>query len=165
MHWGNQFATVDPEIRFLTNIRMAGDCDCWPWTGCVNKQTGYGIFSVGKKNILAHRFAYQIWIGDIPSGMTIDHQCHTHNLMCPGGLCHHRLCVNPAHLKIVPRGINTLIGRTISARNLEKERCPAGHSYDETNTYWYGSRRSCRECHRDRERVRRALARARRFAA
>ena len=33
-----------------------------------------------------------------------------------------------------------------------RARCPAGHVYDETNVYRYGSRRVCRTCHRARVR-------------
>jgi WhiB family transcriptional regulator, redox-sensing transcriptional regulator len=33
-----------------------------------------------------------------------------------------------------------------------RARCPAGHLYDEANTYRYGSRRVCRTCHRARVR-------------
>lgn len=40
--------------------------------------------------------------------------------------------------------------------NGRKVACPAGHIYDELNTYRWGGMRFCRACHRDAERARRA---------
>jgi len=42
----------------------------------------------------------------------------------------------------------------------DKRRCPAGHAYDEVNTYFYADSRNgrlryrCRRCHRERQRAR-----------
>ena len=45
-------------------------------------------------------------------------------------------------------------------RNTVKTHCPAGHAYDEANTYvTRHGHRLCRACHRERERVRKARLR------
>lgn len=84
---------------------------CWLWNGgCFN--AGYGEFTFRKKPLYAHRVAYELWVGPIPTDLVIDHTCHNIDPTCPGGKCAHRRCVNPAHLEPVEhqenirRGLN-----------------------------------------------------------
>jgi len=71
--------------RFWSKVDKTDSC--WLWTGIINA-AGYGRFSVGtEEKWLAHRYAWTKLVGDIPSGLHIDHMCHVHN------------CVNPAHLR------------------------------------------------------------------
>jgi hypothetical protein len=93
---------------------------------------------------------YELFVGPIPEGMTVDHECH--NLAaqageCSGGKCLHRLCVRPDHL--IPRTVvaNSLNGVSPSALNARKTHCLRGHPFDIANTYVaYNGGRYCRAC-------------------
>jgi hypothetical protein len=108
---------------------------CWTWMGS-RSQTGYGKFN-GLGETLAHRVAYRLFVGPIPTGLTLDH------------LCRNRACVNPSHLEPVTRRVNILRGTSPQAVNARKDHCPAGHAYDSANTYHYAGKvpaRACRTC-------------------
>jgi hypothetical protein len=99
------------DLLFLAKVRMQDD-DCWLWTRAI--QNGYGIFWDGTRNVKAHRYGYELWVGPIPSPLTLDH------------LCRVRHCVNPEHLEPVTMGENN--HRSIGYR-LRRAECPAGHPY------------------------------------
>lgn len=72
---------------------------CWVWQGCtVNGQNrpgpGYGILTLRHQKLLAHRFAYERYVGPIPEGLQIDHLCYVTN------------CVNPEHMEPVTAAEN-----------------------------------------------------------
>lgn len=88
------------EGRFLASIRKAEN-GCWVWTKRC-QDSGYSQFVPYGRPVLAHRFAYEFFVGPIPDGLELDHVCHTHDASCPGGpACLHRRCVNPDHLEPV----------------------------------------------------------------
>lgn len=104
----------DDEARFWSKVDRRSDDECWPWTGSLNG-SGYGIFSAGGRILVAHRWAYEHFIGDLPEARPfLDHVCHSRAQDCMGkGPCAHRRCVNflqddPAviHLEPVTRLIN-----------------------------------------------------------
>lgn len=78
--------------RFFRNLEPTDVDVCWKWDGSINKY-GYGFFVVKKggkgKYIWSHRFSYELFIGEIPKGLVIDH------------LCRNRACANPYHLEPV----------------------------------------------------------------
>lgn len=112
---------------------------CWLWLR-YRMKNGYGLFrkttQATDSQFLSHRVAYELSVGPIPDGLIIDH------------LCRNRACVNPSHLEPVTHRVNNLRGETIAAKFAGTTHCPAGHPYDEANTYRDGRGRRCRECHR-----------------
>ena len=123
--------------RFWSKVRKTDTC--WLWLAAT-VATGYGCISNNKRIVLAHRLSYESLVGPIPEGMELDH------------LCRNPSCVNPAHLEPVTHRENGRRGR--AGWNMRaKTECPAGHSYDLLNTYfWRGFRlcRACRKSHRPR---------------
>lgn len=73
------------EDRFWTYVDRSGEC--WIWKAYCTKK-GYGIFGFGGhgKTVRAHRFAYVVTYGSIPSGKKILHTCDN------------QPCVRPSHL-------------------------------------------------------------------
>ena len=118
---------------------------CWLWTAHIHKKTGYGRFGVLSNGPeLAHRVAYELFVGPIPEGMHIDH------------LCRVRCCVNPKHLEPVTHAENLLRGFSRNAVNARKTHCLNGHEFNEQNTYIRKSDgyRWCKKCGNDRARRR-----------
>jgi hypothetical protein len=137
--------TMTFEERFWSQVDTSGGPDaCWPWTGTRHSR-GYGTFYVVKGDQrLAHRVAFMLSRGD-PGPDVIDHECHNRDLTCPGGkFCPHRLCQNPTHLSAKTIAQNVADGPHANGR---KTHCPAGHEYNERNTYINSKgSRICRPC-------------------
>jgi hypothetical protein len=75
------------------------DEECWHWLGSErggrSKKSGrYGQFWYNGKTGYAHRYSYEWYHGEIPDNYEVDH------------VCRNRKCVNPAHLRIIPRRSN-----------------------------------------------------------
>lgn len=132
--------------RFWERVNRHGANGCWEWTG--GKVTGYGQTSSRGRQFYAHRVAYELLVGPIPEGLTLDH------------LCRNRGCVNPAHLEPVPMRENTPRGETITARNSKKIQCHRGHPFDAANTGKGRVGRYCRRCSVEAHRRFRARRRA-----
>lgn len=87
----NPPAKLTREERFWAKVgKFEG---CWIWNAYCNDD-GYGVFKVGPRTMLAHRFAYELAIDAIPPGMEVDHACHT------------PACVRPTHLRLATRKQN-----------------------------------------------------------
>lgn len=142
------------EERFWSKVNKHGPVPacrpelgpCWLWkAGMTGK--GYGGFFLDGRKQRAHRVAFVLEHGHWPTNQ-LDH------------LCRVRLCVNVAHLEDVTGAENIRRGNTgkVQGERGVKTRCPQGHAYTERNVYVIPSTgaRLCRECRRERDRVRNA---------
>jgi hypothetical protein len=71
------------------------ECGCWYWTGATDSG-GYAKFKLRRATVEVHRYAYERLIGPIPEGLTLDHRN-----------CTTRRCVNPTHMDVVTRSVNS----------------------------------------------------------
>jgi len=130
-----------PEHYLLDRCDPSGGPDaCWPWLLSTGSH-GYGNAWDGSTVVLAHRFAYETWIGPIPEELTVDHGCRN------------PICINPVHLRLRTNedngGDNVIANRLRAATH-----CKRGHRFDEANTYVDpAGRRHCRACRRELRRL------------
>ena len=131
----------DPEERFWEKVRKPRRyvAECWEWLA-YKHHIGHGTFWDGAKKVYAHRFAYEMLVGPIPTHLEIDHLCRN-----PG-------CVNPRHMEAVTHKTNVLRGNSLNAQNARRTECQRGHPFDEENTYFVQGGRRCRACVNDRQR-------------
>ena len=124
--------------RFEAKFIPEPNSGCWLWQGNLHPTTGYGQLTSGGKHFLAHRWAYEHYVGPIPEGLQLDHKCRL------------RCCVNPDHLEPVTckennnRGISAIVNRALA---LAQTHCRHGHPYDASNSFIAKSGfRVCRIC-------------------
>ena len=123
--------------QLASKIDYSGDC--WEWTGYC-ELAGYGKVYWDGFTIYAHRVMWEVVVGPIPEGLTIDH------------LCMNRRCVNPGHLRVISLRDNILASpNTLAGINVRKTHCIHGHPFNEQNTYKWRGTRSCRTCNRERQ--------------
>jgi hypothetical protein len=90
-------SVVDRSNEFWSKVAVTGDAsECWLFRDDTSR---YGKFC----EHLAHRVAYAIHYGQIPSGMVVAHKCDV------------KACCNPHHLEAITQGQNT---RDAHARGL-----------------------------------------------
>jgi hypothetical protein len=72
-------------VRFWARVDRSGEC--WLWLGS-HHEFGYGWFWANGRSWNAHRVAWELTNGVIPSGRVVMHTCDNPP------------CVNPAHLRL-----------------------------------------------------------------
>ena len=131
------------EQRFWEKVGPHDDPNaCWLWQGSTVKSHNlrYGQFRDGHRMVKAHRFSYELLVGPIPEGYTLDH------VKARG--CTSTLCMNPQHLEAVTNKVNILRGLSPSALHAKQTHCIHGHPFNEENTYVWHGKRDCRACNR-----------------
>ncbi len=122
------------------NPKLTGPCHIF--RGGKNSD-GYGLVRMNGKSIGTHLLCWRREIGDVPTGMEIDHQCHV------------RSCCNVDHLRAVTHQVNStenVVGIAWQI-NAAKTHCPKGHPYDTERSEGDNCRR-CRMCRNERRRWR-----------
>lgn len=122
--------------RIFAYVRITDDC--WLWLGSTTPQ-GYARAWSGRGRVeYVHRMVYELCVGPIPDGLTINH------------LCRVRHCIHPEHLDVVSLQTNVLRSPIAqAAMNAAKTHCKWGHPFSSENTYRppnHPRSRVCRTC-------------------
>lgn len=99
------------------------------------------VYVDGKaKTFRAHRYSYQVFVGEIPEGLLV---CHT---------CDVRHCVNPEHLWLGTNqdNVDDMVKKNRNHKPF-KTHCIRGHELSGNNVRIENGRRRCKECERIRE--------------
>lgn len=119
---------------FAAIEKPAGVDGCWTWRGSVNSD-GYPS---GRSGGIPHRLAYEWLVGEIPSGLELDH------------LCRNRACVNPHHLEPVTKSENMRRASQPNRAWEVRRYCRRGHVLDAANGRVWSNGKGQREtrCYR-----------------
>lgn len=111
---------------------------CWVWDRA--GPNGYGMVMVSNKSWLAHRYMKALEVGEAAlEGKVCDH------------LCRNRLCVNPAHIRVVTQQENVLAegSLAVAKKRADQTHCPqCGGDYTVYTPKWLKGKavRRCVPC-------------------
>lgn len=135
-----------PEDLWEKVDRSAGPKACWPYIERnANRPGWHGRMSLGGREVIASRLAWELTFGPIPEGLHVLHACDNPP------------CCNPGHLML-----GTILANGVDASRKGRAggpkgatHCKRGHAFG-GNTYIHPitGRRSCQECIRQRDRAR-----------
>ena len=100
--------------RFSKKYKVNNETECWEWTGATNSN-GRAAFSIAGKAILAHRFAYELFVAPIGANQDVRRSCNN------------PICVNTNHMYIYTHDDNERLWNNV-------EMSESGH------WYWDGPR-------------------------
>jgi HNH endonuclease len=133
---GLPLLNLGPEERFWAMVNKEGPVPaacpelgpCWLWTGKLDRK-GYGRFDAGHgtdvRHLAAHRYAYELEVGEIPDTGWLRHLCDVPR------------CVNPGHLKVIIPDVEAAEERVARRRILPT--IPGETTADPLNlAYWGG---------------------------
>lgn len=94
--------TIEDMLHIFSKITLDDEKGCWIYSGATSGKGYRQIYvrtpsSRRKQRFRAHRFMYRLFHGEFPNKLDIHHTCYQ------------RSCVNPAHLRPVPRRLNVLL--------------------------------------------------------
>jgi hypothetical protein len=133
--------TID---TLLSKTKQNGDC--LEFTGALS-DLGYGKVGYKGKVYMAHRLAYQLKNGGIPTGAVICHKCDN------------PACINPEHLFVGTHkdNIQDMIQKGRRKGRTRKDVCVNGHEMSGDNVYIYKTDkyniRQCKACKKTRTKI------------
>ena len=82
-------------VRFDAKWKLDESTGCWMWTASCDR-FGYGQIAQGDglSPYRAHRVAWELYVGPIPRGLFVLHNCEDKH----AGFFDNRRCVNPSHM-------------------------------------------------------------------
>lgn len=89
---GMRYPANTERQRFEEKFRVTPGC--WEWIAGLTL-SGYGAFKAAQMQMRAHRYAYTLYVGEIPKGLLVRHKCDNPK------------CVNPDHLELGTAKDNT----------------------------------------------------------
>jgi len=130
--------------RWSDKVLFDAPDQCWLWVGAT--KNGYGLLTTphpNRRQIPAHRVAYELFVGPIPDGLFV---CHT---------CDNPPCVNPAHLYAGTAADNSAdcVSRGRHRSPIAgRPACRNGHLYGPDTPLDYRGFRACPICVKEKSR-------------
>lgn len=134
---------ADMEFRreFGKFIQLDWETGCWLWNGPRQNPFGHRQFMWRLNGTrIAHRIAWQLYIGPISKGMCVLHKCDVPN------------CINPKHLFLGTQAdnINDMHEKGRAHRSQKQTHCVNGHPFNEKNTFKKeNGTQGCKRCRSD----------------